>query len=96
MLLCGNGEGATTRGDRAVRKHYFEELVIGAGAPCFDPELPVFQGESSIAHDRHGNGPALAAVADKYCLDDIVKSWKAYDGKVIVARVNNEKAMIVG
>ena len=39
-----------------------------------------------------GNGPALAAVAYEWRLDAIVKCWEGYDGKVIVSKVNNEKA----
>jgi shikimate kinase len=52
--------------------------------------------KGALAASVSGNGPAITAVAYETRLDDIVKCWNAYDGKVIVAKVNNEKAKVVG
>ncbi len=71
-------------------------ILVSAGLAIQYKPIKEAVEKGALAASVSGNGPALVAVADKYCLDDIVKSWIAYDGKVIVARVNNEKAMIVG
>ncbi len=52
--------------------------------------------KGALAASVSGNGPAITAVAYEWRLDDIVKCWNVYDGKVIVAKVNNEKAKVVG
>ncbi len=41
-----------------------------------------------------GNGPSIAAVAYADAVDPIVDTLSKFEGKVIVSRVNNEKAII--
>lgn len=52
--------------------------------------------KGALAASVSGNGPAIAAVAYEWRLDDIVKTWNGYDGKVVVTKVSNEKARVVG
>lgn len=71
-------------------------ILVSAGlAIQYKPIKEVVE-RGALAASVTGNGPALAAVAYESQLDDIVKCWQGYDGKVIVSKVNNEKANVVG
>ena len=81
----------------ATDGEYWEAMMLngilvsaGLGIPYKPLKEAVERG--ALSASVSGNGPALAAVAYESRLDDIVKRWKAYDGKVIVSKVNNEKA----
>ena len=67
-------------------------ILVSAGLNIPYKPLKEAVERGALSASVSGNGPALAAVAYESRLDDIVKCWKAYDGKVIVSKVNNEKA----
>lgn len=85
----------------AKKAEYWEAMMrngilVSAGlAMSYNPIKEAVE-KGALAASVSGNGPALAAVAYEWRLDDIVKCWNAYDGKVIVTKVNNEKAKVVG
>lgn len=85
----------------AKKAEYWEAMMlngilVSAGlAMSYNPIKEAVE-KGALAASVSGNGPALAAVAYEWRLDDIVKCWNAYDGKVIVTKVNNEKARVVG
>ncbi|NMJ87020.1 MAG: shikimate kinase [Thaumarchaeota archaeon] len=71
-------------------------ILVSAGLTMNYKPIKEAVENGALAASVSGNGPALAAVAYEWRLDNIVKCWNEYDGKVVIAKVNNEKAMIVG
>lgn len=85
----------------AERAEYWEAMMLNGvmvSAGLAIPYKPIKEAieRGALSASVSGNGPALAAVAYEWRLDDIVKCWQGYDGKVIVSKVNNEKASVVG
>jgi len=71
-------------------------ILVSAGLAIQYKPVKEAVERGALAASVSGNGPALAAVAYEWRLDDIVKCWGAYDGKVLVSKINNEKARVVG
>lgn len=71
-------------------------VLVSAGLAMQYKPIKEAVEKGALAASVSGNGPALAAVAYESQLDDIVKCWKSYDGKVVVSKINNEKAKVVG
>jgi shikimate kinase len=71
-------------------------ILVSAGLTIEYKPIKEAVEKGAIAASVSGNGPALAAVANEWRLDDIVKCWNEYDGKTIVTKVNNEKAKVIG
>ncbi len=71
-------------------------ILVSAGLTM--PYEPIKEAveNGALAASVSGNGPALAAVAYEWHLDDIVKCWQAYTGKVLVTKINNERAKVIG
>jgi shikimate kinase len=49
----------------------------------------------AIAAGLSGKGPAVAAVVPNEKVDSVSVAWQAYDGEILHARVNHEKAKVV-
>ncbi|MEM2759747.1 MAG: shikimate kinase [Nitrososphaerales archaeon] len=71
-------------------------ILVSAGLTIQYKPIKEAVEKGALAASISGNGPALAAVAYEWRIDDIVKCWNVYDGKVIVSKINNKKAMVVG
>ncbi|MFQ5940648.1 MAG: shikimate kinase [Nitrososphaerales archaeon] len=71
-------------------------ILVSAGLAMQYKPIKEAVERGALAASVSGNGPAIAAVAQEWRLDGIVKCWNAYDGKVVVAKVNNKKAKVVG
>jgi shikimate kinase len=85
----------------AQNAEYWEAMMLNGilvSAGLAIPYKPIKEAveRGALAASVSGNGPALAAVTYEWRLDDIVKCWQEYDGKVIVSKVNNEKAKVIG
>ncbi len=85
----------------AERAEYWEAMMLNGilvSAGLAIPYKPIKEAveRGALSASVSGNGPALAAVAYETRLDDVAKCWQGYDGKVIVSKVNNEKATVVG
>jgi len=85
----------------AENAEYWEAMMLNGilvSAGLAIPYKPIKEAveRGALSASVSGNGPALAAVAYEWRLDDIIKCWQGYDGKVIVSKVNNEKAKVVG
>jgi len=85
----------------AQNAEYWEAMMLNGilvSAGLAIPYKPIKEAveRGALSASVSGNGPALAAVAYEWRLDEIVKCWQGYDGKVIVSKVNNEKAKVVG
>jgi shikimate kinase len=66
-------------------------ILVSAGLAISYKPIKEAVEKGALSASVSGNGPALAAVAYEWRMDDIVKCWQEYDGKVIVSKVNNEK-----
>lgn len=71
-------------------------VLVSAGLAIQYKPIKEAVEKGALAASVSGNGPALAAIAYESRLDDIVKCWNSYDGKVVVSKINNEKARVVG
>jgi shikimate kinase len=85
----------------AENAEYWEAMMLNGvlvSAGLSIPYTPIKEAveRGALSASVSGNGPALAAVAYEWRLDDIVKKWKEYDGKVIASKVNNERASVIG
>ncbi|MFQ6080255.1 MAG: shikimate kinase [Candidatus Bathyarchaeia archaeon] len=50
----------------------------------------------ALAAGLSGTGPSVAAVVSEEKKDRVKDAWQAYEGDILEARVNNEKAKVVG
>lgn len=85
----------------AKNAEYWEAMMLNGilvSAGLAIPYKPIKEAveRGALSASVSGNGPALAAVAYEWKVDDIVRCWQGYDGKVIVSKVNNEKAKVSG
>ncbi len=69
-------------------------ILVAAGLAIPYKPLKEAVERGALSASVSGNGPALAAVTYEQRLDHIVKCWEPYDGKVIISKVNNEKAEV--
>lgn len=59
----------------------------------YDPSIAIDAlAHGAIAAGLSGKGPAVAAVAPRDRVDDIRSAWSKYDGEIIEAMINREKA----
>ncbi len=49
----------------------------------------------ALAAGLSGTGPAVTAIVSDEKKDLVKDAWQAYEGDIIEARVNNEKAKVV-
>jgi shikimate kinase len=87
--------------EHAKNSEYWEAMMlngvlVSAGLSIDYKAIKEALERGALAASVSGNGPAIAAVAYDSRLDEIVKCWNAYEGRVIVSKVNNEKAKVVG
>jgi len=50
----------------------------------------------ALAAGLSGKGPSVTAVVQTEKVDSVKNAWQAYEGKILQARVNHEKARVVG
>jgi shikimate kinase len=50
----------------------------------------------AVAAGLSGKGPSVTAVVPNEKVDPVKKAWQAYEGKILQAKVNHEKAKVVG
>lgn len=85
----------------AKKAQYWEAMMlngvlVSAGLTIEYKPIKEAVESGALAASVSGNGPALAAVAYESRLDNIIKCWNTYDGKVVVTKVNNQKAKVIG
>ena len=68
-------------------------LASAALGSTYKPALAALE-QGALAASTSGNGPSIAAVAYEDELDDIKNAFSKFNGRVIVSKVNNEKAVV--
>lgn len=68
-------------------------LASAALSSSYTPVMAALE-QGALSASISGNGPSIAAVAYADAVDPIVDTLSKFEGKVIVSRVNNEKANI--
>lgn len=66
-------------------------LASAALGSSYKPVLAALE-QGALAAGISGNGPSIAAVAYEDELDDIKNAFSKFNGRVIVSKVNNQKA----
>jgi shikimate kinase len=68
----------------------FASAALGAN---YKPVLAALE-QGALAAGISGNGPSVAAVAYEDEIDDIKNAFSKFNGKVLVSKVNNQKASV--
>lgn len=68
-------------------------LASAALSSSYKPVLAALE-KGALAAGTSGNGPSIAAVAYEDEVDDIKYAFSKFNGKVIVSKVNNQKAAV--
>jgi len=68
-------------------------LASAALSSSYKPVLAALE-KGALAAGTSGNGPSIAAVAYEDEVDDIKYAFSKFNGKVLVSKVNNQKAAV--
>ena len=83
----------------AKEKKYWEAMMLNgfAASLIFDTNpmiLTDLVDKGALSASTSGNGPAIAAVAKTNDISNIKKIFSSLEGKIIVSKINNEKAEV--
>ena len=68
-------------------------LASAALSSSYAPVLDAIE-HGALSASISGNGPSIAAVGYEDTIEQIVEALSEFDGRIIVSRVNNEKAVV--
>jgi shikimate kinase len=68
-------------------------LASAALSSSYAPVLDAIE-HGALSASISGNGPSIAAVGYEDTVEQIVEALSKFDGRIIVSRVNNEKAVV--
>ncbi len=68
-------------------------LASAALSSSYAPAMAAME-HGALSASISGNGPSIAAVGNEDAIEPIVGALSKYDGKIIVSKVNNEKANV--
>jgi shikimate kinase len=68
-------------------------LASAALSSSYLPVLAALE-NGALSASISGNGPSIAAVAYQDAVEPIVSAFSKFDGKIVVSKVNNEKANV--
>lgn len=68
-------------------------LASAALSSSYAPALDAIE-HGALSASISGNGPSVAAVGYEDTVEEIVEALSKFDGRIIVSRVNNEKAVV--
>jgi shikimate kinase len=85
----------------AVKGDYCSALTLNgliySSALGYNPSIAVDAlMAGALAAGLSGTGPAVTAIVPEEKIDNVKDAWRAYEGDIIQARVNHEKAKVVG
>jgi len=85
----------------AVKGNYWAALTLNgliySSALGYNPSIAVDAlMAGALAAGLSGTGPAVTAVVSEEKNDDVKDAWQAYEGDILQAQVNHEKAKVVG
>jgi len=69
-------------------------LTSAAFSTSYKPVMTALE-NGALSASLSGNGPSIAAIAYKDAVEPIVTSFSKSDGKIIVSKVNNDKAEVM-
>lgn len=68
-------------------------LASAALSSSYAPALDAIE-HGALSASISGNGPSIAAIGYEDTVEQIVQALSKFDGRIIVSRVNNEKAVV--
>jgi shikimate kinase len=68
-------------------------LASAALSSSYAPALDAIE-HGALSASISGNGPSIAAIGYEDTVEQIVEALSKFDGRIIVSRVNNEKAVV--
>src|SRR5919109_3299600 len=68
-------------------------LASAALSSSYGPVMAALE-HGALSASISGNGPSIAAVAYQDAVEPIISAFSKFDGKIIVSKVNNEKASV--
>ncbi|MDH5437524.1 MAG: shikimate kinase [Candidatus Bathyarchaeota archaeon] len=85
----------------AVKGDYWSALTLNgliySSALGYNPSIAVDAlMAGAVAAGLSGTGPAVTAIVPEEKIDNVRDAWQTYEGDIIQARVNHEKAKVVG
>lgn len=86
---------------KAMKEEYWAAMALNgliySSALGFDPSVALDAlMNGAIAAGLSGTGPAVAAVVAKDNVDSVKGSWQKYEGRILKAKINHQKASVVG
>ncbi len=69
-------------------------LASAALSSSYRPVMDAME-YGALSASTSGNGPAIAAVAYRDNIEDIVEGLSKFDGRIIISKANNEKARVM-
>ncbi|MCW3977447.1 MAG: shikimate kinase [Candidatus Bathyarchaeota archaeon] len=85
----------------ALKGNYWVALTLNglicSSALGYDPSIAVDAlMTGALAAGLSGTGPAVTAIVSDERIDVVKDAWQKYEGEILEARVNHEKARVVG
>jgi shikimate kinase len=85
----------------AVKGDYWSALTLNglvySSALGYNPSIAVDAlMTGALAAGLSGTGPAVTAIVPEEKIDNVRDAWRAYEGDILQAHVNHEKAKVVG
>jgi len=85
----------------ALKENYWSALTLNgliyASALGYNPSIAIDAlTAGALASGLSGTGPAVTAIVPEEKIDLVKDAWQAYEGEILEARVNHEKAKVVG
>ena len=85
----------------ALKGNYWAALTLNgliySSALGYNPSIAVDAlTAGALASGLSGTGPAVTAIVPEEKIDLVKDAWQAYEGEILEARVNHEKAKVVG
>jgi len=85
----------------AVKGNYWSALTLNgliySSALGYNPSIAVDAlMAGALAAGLSGTGPAVTAIVPEEKIDSVKDVWQAYEGDILQAHLNHEKAKVVG
>ena len=86
--------------EEAVKGNYWTALTLNgliySSALGYNPSIAIEAlMNGAIAAGLSGTGPSFAAIVPTDKVDEVRETWKKYEGDILLAHINNEKARVV-
>jgi len=87
--------------EEALKGNYWSALTLNgliySSALGYNPSIALNAlMKGALAAGLSGKGPSVTAVVPNEKVDSVKEAWQAYEGEILQAKVNHEKAKVVG